>query len=128
MPKITSMDDLQRLRDAVAEKRAQEVSRGTTYVTVGMGTCGIAAGARDVLRALEDAIRASHATNVVVIQTGCLGLCRYEPMLEVAVGNASKVAYGNVDPDMVRRIVQDHIVEGKVIQEFVIDTAPFPTI
>jgi NADP-reducing hydrogenase subunit HndB len=64
----------------------------------------------------------------VLTQTGCVGLCGHEPIVEVAVGGAPKVAYRKVDPEMVKRIVREHILEGKTIQEFVIENTPFPTI
>ena len=128
MPKIISLDGLLRLKDELKEKRNQDAYRGITYVTVGMATCGIAAGALDVLRALEDEIKAHHLNDIVVTQTGCIGLCRHEPILEVVVGETPKVAYGKVVPDMVKRIVREHIIEGKAVEEFVIDTTAFPTI
>jgi NADP-reducing hydrogenase subunit HndB len=126
MPKITSLEELGRLKDELSANRAQDASRGVTYVTVGMGTCGIAAGAREVFGALETEIEAAHANDVVITQTGCVGLCTYEPIVEVIVGEAPKVAYGKVDPDMVKRIVRDHILGGKAIAEFVIEETPFP--
>jgi len=128
VPKIISLDGLLRLKDELKEKRNQDAYRGTTYVTVGMATCGIAAGALDVLQALEDEIKAHHLNDIVVTQTGCIGLCRHEPILEVVVGETPKVAYGKVAPDMVKRIVRQHIIEGKAVEEFVIDTTAFPTI
>ena len=128
MPTITSLDGLRRLAAELSEKRDQEAHRGNTTVTVGTATCGIAAGALDVLQALEEEIQAHHLKDIVVAQTGCLGLCRHEPILEVVVGNAPKVAYGKVNPHMVRRIVRDHIIEGKTVEEFVIDDTAFPTI
>jgi NADP-reducing hydrogenase subunit HndB len=128
MPKIISLDGLLQLKDELKEKRNQEAYRGITYVTVGMATCGIAAGALDVLRALEDEIKAHHLNDIVITQTGCIGLCRHEPILEVVVGETPKVAYGKVAPDMVKRIVRQHIIEGKAVEEFVIDTTAFPTI
>ena len=128
MPKIISLDGLLRLKDELKEKRNQDAYRGITYVTVGMATCGIAVGALDVLQALEDEIKAQHLNNIVVTQTGCIGLCRHEPILEVVVGETPKVAYGKVVPDMVKRIVREHIIEGKAVEEFVIDTTAFPTI
>ena len=128
MLNIISLDGLLRLKDELKEKRNQEAYQGITYVTVGMATCGIAAGALDVLRALEDEIKAHHLNDIVVTQTGCIGLCRHEPILEVVVGETPKVAYGKVAPDMVKRIVREHIIEGKAVEEFVIDTTAFPTI
>jgi NADP-reducing hydrogenase subunit HndB len=128
MPKITSSDGLRRLRDELLEKRNQQTRPGITHVTVGMASCGIAAGALDVFEALEDEVKAHHLDEVVITPTGCLGLCRHEPILEVAVGGAPKVAYGKVDPDIVKRIVRDHILGGNIVEEFVIDNTPFPTI
>lgn len=128
MAKITSVQELGQLKDALSAKRDQDASRGVTHVSVGMGTCGIAAGAREVLGALRAEIEACHAKDVVLTQTGCLGLCRHEPIVEVVVGRAPKVCYGKVDRDIVKRIVREHILEGKTIQEFVIADTPFPTI
>lgn len=128
MPNIISLDGLHRLKDELKEKRNQEAHRGITYVTVGMATCGIAAGALDVLRALEDEIKAYPLNDIVINQTGCIGLCTNEPILEVVVGDAPKVTYGKVVPDMVKRIVREHILEGRAVEEFVINTNPFPAI
>jgi len=128
LPKIISFDGLLRLKSELIEKRNQDAYRGITYVTVGVATCGIAAGALNVLRAIEDEIKAYHLNDIVVTQTGCIGLCKHEPILEVVVGDTPKVAYGRVDPDIVKRIVREHILEGNIVKEFVVDTTPFPTI
>jgi len=128
MPRITSLEELGRLRDEIMEKRRREAERGVAFVTVGMGTCGIAAGALEVFRALKGEIEAHQIKSIVLKQTGCIGLCAHEPILEVTVGTAPKVSYGRVDPQMVKRIVQEHILKGNVVQELVIDTTPFPTI
>jgi NADP-reducing hydrogenase subunit HndB len=128
MPKIMSLEELGQLKDELLAKRAQDASRGVTHVTVGMGTCGIAAGAREVLGALQAEIEASHANDIVITQIGCVGLCAHEPIVEVVVGSAPKVAYGKVDPDMAKRIVRDHVLGGKALEEFVIDSALFPAI
>ena len=128
MPKIMSLDELHRLKVELVLKRNEAASRGTIFVTVGTATCGIAAGALEVLRALESEIENRHLNNVIVTQTGCIGLCRDEPILEVVVGKSSKVVYGKVIPDMVKRIVQEHILGGHAVPEYVIDATPFPTI
>lgn len=128
MPKFTSLDDLRRFRDELAEKRKQEAARGLKHITVGTGSCGIAAGALDVLRAVEDELKLQKASNVVVTETGCLGLCSHEPMLEVEFGGSPKVAYGKVDPESAKRIVREHVLAGTVVTELVIDETPFPTI
>ena len=77
-----------------------------------MATCGIAAGALDVLRALEDEINVYPLNDIVINQTGCIGLCTNEPILEVVVGDAPKVTYGKVVPDMVKHIVREHILDA----------------
>jgi len=128
MPRITSLDELNRLKVELVMKRNQEAYRGAVSVTVGLGTCGIAAGALEVYRALEEQLRAQGLKDVVLSQTGCIGLCRHEPIVEVSVGDAPRIAYGRVDPEMVKRIVQEHIADGKAVDEFIIDTTPFPTI
>lgn len=127
MPRITSLDELNQFRVELVMKRNQEAARGRIHVTVGMGTCGIAAGALEVYRALEAGIIAEHLEQVTLSQTGCLGLCSHEPIVEVAIGAQPKVSYGKVTPVMVGRILQEHIKEGKVVNDLVIDTTPFPT-
>lgn len=127
MPKITSMDELNRLRIDLVMKRNEEAARGVVHINVGMGTCGIAAGASEVFSALEDEIQALHLENVVLSETGCMGLCKHEPIVEVTVGNSPKVSYGRVTPCTVKRILQEHVLGGKVVDELIIDTTPFPT-
>ncbi len=128
MPRITSLEELNRLRVQLVMKRNQDAYRGAVCVTVGMATCGIAAGAHEVYRAVEEELKAHGLDDVKLAPTGCIGLCSHEPILEVLVGDAPKVAYGKVDRAMVKRIVQEHILDGRVVEEFVIDITPFPTI
>src|SRR5512135_378229 len=103
MPKITSLEALNRLKVELIMQRNQEAYRGHVRVTVGMGTCGIAAGAQEVFRALEEELRSHALKDVALGQTGCLGLCRHEPIVEVTAGDAPKVSYGRVTPEMVKR-------------------------
>jgi len=128
MPRFTSLDELLRFRDVLIETQHQTDSRELTQIKVGMASCGIAAGALEVFRALEEEIRTHDLHEIVLTQTGCLGLCRHEPIVEVTIGRAPKVAYGKVDAAAVKRIVQNHILEGRVVEEFVIDETPFPTL
>jgi NADP-reducing hydrogenase subunit HndB len=128
MAQITSVEGLSRLKEELREKRNRDAGRIRAYVNVGMGTCGIAVGALDVLRTLNDEIKVQHLDDVVVSQTGCMGLCSHEPILEVTTGRAPKVAYGRVTPDKVKRIVREHIIHGVIVEEFVVDTTLFPTI
>lgn len=92
-------------------------------VVVGMATCGIAAGARPVMTAFIEECAKRRLHNVVVEQTGCIGLCRLEPIVEVFVPGEEKVTYVKMTPEKVAKIVSDHIVNGKAVDEYTIGSA-----
>ena len=92
----------------------------TTRVVIGMATCGIAAGARPVMLAFVEEIQKRSLQHVTVSQTGCVGMCRLEPMVDVIVPGHEKVTYVHVKPDMVPRIVAEHIVNGRPVEEYTI--------
>ena len=87
---------------------------------VGVATCGIAAGARPVLSAVQEEVEKRQLKNVVVSQTGCIGLCRLEPIMEVYLPGQEKVTYCKVQPDQIERIVTEHIVNGNPVAEYTI--------
>ena len=120
MPAIKSLEELKRLREEALEKRKAKTTTGQVQITVGMGTCGIAAGAREAMKAILSAIEAENLSGIVVKQTGCIGLCEWEPIVEVVAGDKPKVTYGKVSAERARRIMQEHIMDGKVVAEFVI--------
>ena len=120
MNAIKSLDDLKKIRDAALEKRKISETSGSTQVIVGMGTCGIAAGARDTMKSVLDYIESNKLENVVVTQTGCIGLCEQEPILQVVLAGEEKVTYGKVDTDVARKIMKEHVSDGKVVKEHVI--------
>ena len=95
----------------------------TTRVVIGMATCGIAAGARPVMLAFMDEIQKRQLAHVTVSQTGCVGMCRLEPMVDVIVPGHDKVTYVHVKPEMVPRIVAEHIVNGRPVQDYTIGAA-----
>ncbi len=121
MKKIQSLEDLNRFREEILESRQRQASSGSVRVIVGLGSCGIAVGALDTLRALQQQIDEQHLHRVIVSQTGCIGLCKYEPIVEVISANSSKVTYGRVTPEVARRILREHVLDGKVVEEFVIE-------
>ena len=92
-------------------------------VVIGMATCGIAAGARPVLTTFMEEIDRRHLRNVTVAQTGCIGMCRLEPMVDVYTPDGQKVTYVLVNPEKVRMIVADHIVNGHPVTEYTIGAA-----
>lgn len=89
-------------------------------VVVGMATCGIAAGARPVLNAFLKEIEDRRLSNVVCTQTGCIGICRYEPVVEITTPDGVKTTYVKMDEDKVAKVVTEHIVNNKIVQEFTI--------
>ena len=92
-------------------------------IVIGMATCGIAAGARPVMTAFLEEVNKRGLQNVVVEQTGCIGMCRLEPMVEVYVPGQEKVTYIKMAPEKVAKIVADHIVNGTPVKEYTIGTA-----
>jgi len=117
---MKSLDELKKLRERAQEAiRLREQTDGTKIV-VGMGTCGIAAGAREVMLALIDELEKKNITDVIVTQTGCAGLCEKEPLVEVIRPGEPKITYGYMTPEKARMVVTSHIVNGQVIGEYVI--------
>ena len=108
------------LKDTVGERPADAKK---TRVLVGMATCGIAAGARPVLNAFLEEVAKRELKNVTVSQTGCIGVCRLEPIVEVYVPGQEKVTYVKMTPDKVASIVSEHLVNGRVVTEYTIGAA-----
>ena len=92
-------------------------------VVVGMATCGIAAGARPVMTAFLEEIKKRGLDNVIVTQTGCVGLCRLEPIVEVFVPGKEKVTYVKMSPEKVAKVVSDHLVNGQVVDQYTVGAA-----
>ena len=122
MPTVKSLDDLKHLREEALEKRKMKTADGKAQVIVGMGTCGIAAGARDTMKAILEYIETENLAGIVVTQTGCIGQCEKEPIVQVMIGDQPKVTYGKVNSNIARRIMKEHIVAGKVVQDHIIPT------
>lgn len=120
MPTIKSLEDLKKIREEAIEKRRMKTSEGKAQVVVGMGTCGIAAGARDTMKAILDYIEGQNLSGIIVTQTGCIGLCEKEPIIQVLIGDSPKITYGKVNPETARKIMKDHVVGGQPVQDFVI--------
>ena len=118
---MKSLAELQALRDKVKSNmgiRADD--SGNTRVVVGMATCGIAAGARPVLAAFTDEVARRGVSNVTIAQTGCIGICQYEPVVEVFEPGREKVTYVKVTPEKAARVVAEHLINGKPVAEYTI--------
>jgi NADP-reducing hydrogenase subunit HndB len=120
MPAIKSLEDLKRVREEALEKRKVKTADGSVQVTVAMGTCGIAAGARDTMKAILDHIESQKVSGVIVTQTGCIGKCDYEPIVSVSIGEEPKVTYGHINAERARKIMQEHVAGGKVLTDWII--------
>ena len=122
---MKSLAELKAIRDRVQSQvsmRAEDHNH--IRVVVGMATCGIASGARPVLTTLANAVQEKGLTDkVAVTQTGCIGLCQYEPIVEVTMPGQEKVTYVKMTPDKVGRVVAEHIIGGKPVTEFTIGAA-----
>lgn len=121
MAKLT----LEALRTLRKEQKKSMVKRDPTnkdvQIIVGMGTCGIAAGAKDAFSAIIDELDAKGLTHVLVRQTGCMGLCHSEPTVEVLVPGMPGVIYGHVSKDVAQQIVQDHLIGRKLLDNHICD-------
>ncbi len=116
---MKSLQDLEAIREkTLNDLNLRKDRKEGVRVVVGLATCGIAAGARPVLSALEEEVAKRQLKNVVVSQTGCIGICRLEPIVEVYMPGEEKVTYCKVTPDQVGRIVDEHIINGKPVIEY----------
>ena len=119
---MKSLEELLAIKEKAQAQIAARDADGNDgiRVVVGMATCGIAAGARPVLKALTDEIAKRNVKNVSVTQTGCIGMCQYEPIVEVFEPGKEKVTYVQVNAEKAVKIVTDHIVNGKPVIEYTV--------
>ena len=121
---MKSLADLQAIRAKTLENiNMRKEDENAARVVIGMATCGIAAGARPVMLKFLEEIQKRDLQHVTVSQTGCIGMCRLEPMLDVILPGQEKVTYVKVKPDMVERIVTEHLIGGKPVAEYTIGAA-----
>ncbi len=118
MSTVKSLDDLKRIREEALKKQSLKASSGKTEVVVGMGTVGIAAGARETLKAIMDMIEKENLSDIIVRQTGNIGLDSFEPIVLIVIPGEDKVTYGRVNPEMARRIIKDHVIDGNIVSEY----------
>ena len=121
---MKSLAELQELRNKVLNQvNLRKEREDGIRIVVGMATCGIAAGARPVLNAFIAEVDKRNLANVTVTQTGCIGMCRLEPIVEVYMPGEEKVTYVKMTEDKVARIVTEHIINQKPVNEFTIGAA-----
>ena len=115
---MKTFKELEEIRKKTWDKVNQGTDRKTPRIVVGMATCGIAAGAKPVFAAILDELKLLGLENVQVVQTGCIGICKLEPVVELIMPGEAKVTYVKMTATSARRIVREHIKEGKVIDEY----------
>lgn len=121
---MKSLEELRAIREKMQGKvgvRAENEDQ--TRVIVGMATCGIASGARPVLTALSDAVQEQGLLNINVTQTGCIGLCQYEPIIEVMEPGKEKVTYVKMTPEKAMEVLRMHLLDGQVVKKYTLGAA-----
>ena len=116
---MKTVEDLKRLREQLQSDNKIRHSAGTQII-VGMGTCGIAAGAREVLAAILDEIAKRKVQDVSVTQTGCIGMCEQEVLVDIVRENQPRISYGKVTPDFIPTLISEHVINGRIVEERVI--------
>jgi NADP-reducing hydrogenase subunit HndB len=122
MAKLKTIEELRKLREEAQGDLKVRLETGTKII-VGMGTCGIAAGARETLHAILEELKKreieAHVTTV-----GCIGMCVKEPLVDIEQAGKPRVTYGNVMPDMIPRLIEEHLIKGNVVTEWVVGRLP----
>ncbi len=119
---MKTLEELMAIREATKQRMTVREDTGddAIRVVVGMATCGIAAGARPVLNAFVEEIAKRNLKGVQVVQTGCIGMCQYEPIVEIVQPGKDKVTYVKMTADKVAKVVNDHIVNGNAVTEYTV--------
>ena len=117
---MKSLEELKKIREEALKDIELRKEGKSTRIVVGMATCGISAGARPVLLALLEEVKNRNLRDVVVSQTGCIGVCRLEPMFEVYRNGEERVTYVDMDAEKAKRVIVEHIINGNVVTEYTI--------
>ena len=120
MTVVKSLEELKRVREEALRKREARLAEGRVQIVVGMGTPGIAAGARETVKAILNFIEQEGLAGVIVRQTGNLGLDSWEPIVQVRVGETEPVTYGHVTPEAALQIMRAHVVGGQPVADYLI--------
>jgi NADP-reducing hydrogenase subunit HndB len=122
MPRLKTLEDLKKLREEAQADLKIRLKTGTKII-VGMGTCGIAAGARETMHAILDELK-KREIDAHVATVGCIGMCMKEPLVDIEQAGKPRVTYGNVKPDMIPRLIEEHLINGNVVKEWAIGRLP----
>ncbi|MGI6021268.1 MAG: (2Fe-2S) ferredoxin domain-containing protein [Lachnospiraceae bacterium] len=118
---MKSLEELRAIRERMQGTiGVRDEKNASTRVLVGMATCGIAAGARPVLRTIAEEVQERNIPDIMVSQTGCIGLCQYEPIVEVFEPGKEKVTYIKMNAEKALKVVEEHLVKGKPVAEYML--------
>ena len=117
MAKLT-IEDLQKIKDKTRRITQLREGAGRAKVTVHMGTCGIAAGARNIIDAVLKVVEEQDVSDVIVTTSGCAGLCSQEPMATVEIADEAPVKYVDLTPEKIRKVFQEHVLGGKIVTDY----------
>ena len=120
--KIRNLSDLRKIKESCADLTSSRTTDNKTIV-IGMGTCGIAAGAREIMNEVINELQKRGISDVAVQTTGCIGMCQREPLLDVIIPGKERITYGNVSNEDVQRIIAEHVVNGRIVQDLAIGRA-----
>ncbi|MFL0247786.1 (2Fe-2S) ferredoxin domain-containing protein [Candidatus Clostridium stratigraminis] len=115
---MKTIEELEKIRKKTFENINPGINRKNPRIVIGMATCGIAAGAMSVMGAIIDELKRNDINNVIVAQTGCIGICKLEPVVEVYMPGKEKVTYVKMNVTRVRRMIYEHVIGGKTIDEY----------
>lgn len=118
MPRISSIEELKALKERTHKDMLVRLNTGTR-ITVGLGTCGIAAGARETMAAILQELE-QRQIEATVNTVGCIGMCFNEPLVDIEQAGKSRITYGNVTADKVPRLIEEHLINGRVIEEWIV--------
>lgn len=120
---MKSLEELKLIREKMqGQIGVRSENSDQTRVVVGMATCGIASGARPVLTTLSDEVQKRNIPNVAVTQTGCIGLCQYEPIVEVFEPGKDKVTYVKMTPEKALDVIEQHLIGGRIVSDYTISS------
>ena len=116
MPRLKNIEELRKLREQAQGEIKTRMETGTK-ITIGMGTCGIAAGARETMHAVLEELK-KREIEAHVTTTGCIGMCVKEPLVDIEQAGKPRITYANVKPDMVPRLIEEHLIKNAAVEEW----------
>lgn len=116
---MKSLDELKTLREKSLKSIQTRSTDNKPHIIIGMGTCGIAAGARKVLNSIMEEVN-DKGLDIVITQTGCIGMCEKEPLIDVKMPNEPRITYGHVTSENVKKIISEHVIKGNIVESLAI--------